>query len=48
MIARITAVNLKCGRLNQEINVSGNTPEQIQAIIDSYDKKKWLIIKHQT
>lgn len=42
---KILAINKRCGRFNQVIDVSSMGENEIKAIIDSYDKTKWIIIK---
>lgn len=41
----ITAVNMRCGRFNQVIDVTNFSDEEIIELIKKYDKKKWLIVK---
>lgn len=41
----ITAINLKCGKYNQVIDVANFTNEEIEELIKKYDKTRWLIIK---
>ena len=42
---QILALNLKCDKLNQFIDIEGKTEQEITAIINSYDKKKWMILR---